>query len=225
MAKHGELLSGEPAVGRGAGGRARPARGRRPAAPAIHVRRAARGADAALRPGVRLARAHGPARPTRRQPAGLAPRRGLDRLRTLRGRGRTRAGRRHRRAPGPRRTRRAGRTALPGLQRVTPRRPGPGRPRPPARAECRRDGPHPRRRSSGPCRTAATCGAAPTATSGCPRRPCGGSAGRCCGTPPSSSPAGRAAATRALPGRPGSRPAPAARGSSATPSPGTSPAP
>ena len=140
-------------------------------------------------------------------------------------RGGARARRRHRRAAGPRRTGRAGRTALPVLRRLAPGRPGPGRPRPPARAGRRGVGPdaggdragHARRRLPAARRRRRP-----------PALPAGHAAAR------QGAAAGhRQAALRpagppghpALPARPGSRPAPAGSGSSATPSRGTSPAP
>ena len=57
----------------------------------------------------------------------------------------------------------------------------------------------------------------------CHPRRCASSARRCCGTWPRGCPADRASATSARPAPRGSAPGPPAPGSSATPSPGTSP--
>ena len=93
--------------------------------------------------GVRLAGADGAAGPDGRQPPGAAARRGLGRLRAVRGRGGPRSRRRHRRAPGPRRARRPRRAALPVLRRCPARRRRPRPARPPARRPGGGRRPHP----------------------------------------------------------------------------------
>ncbi len=146
---------------------------------------AAPGADGALAAGLRLAAADGAAGPDGRQPPGAAARRGLVGLGELRGRPGDGARRRHRRAPGPRPARRAGRPARPvatsGARLDDVDLDALARPARHRRPRSRR---RPCRSSSRRCATAATSSAAPTASCGSRPRRCASSARRCCATWP-----------------------------------------
>ena len=144
--------------------------------------------------------------PARLQPPVAAARRGLGRLGADGRRRGARPRRRHRRLPGPRRPRRAGRAALAVLRRRADGRPRPRQAGPPARRRRPASTRGPCRSSSGRCATAAPCAAAPTATSSSPRRRCASSARRCCATWPRRCPAARASASCAGPARPASCP-------------------